>query len=140
MALNVELLQYYNINSFQAVTQVTCSEDEAVDVYFRLVDTTKKENNYDVTNLRYIPQGATTNTVSVILRNIDDSKQITRSASAVSSTTDLSLWKVQILSTDNITGTISLKVTLTETSSSTVVTKKCNVLAAVNITSTGSSC
>lgn len=140
MALSFELLtNVSNVNTFQSATEITFSKGQAIDIYFRLVDTDKKESAYDTTYLRYLPQGSTTNTVKVDLSNIDDAKKISRYASAAYAT-DTSMWKLSLTAADAVVGTVSMKVTLTETSGASSVVKTAYKAAALEVTSVGETC
>jgi hypothetical protein len=140
MALAIELLvNVSNVNSFQSATEISFSEGEAIDVYFRLVDTSRKESSYDTSFLRYIPQGTTTNTLKVDVQNLDDAKKISRYCTQPYAT-DTSIWKLALTAADALIGTVSLKLTLTETSGSTVVAKTAYKAAAFNVSSVGAIC
>jgi hypothetical protein len=140
MALAIELLvNVSNVNSFQSATEISFSEGEAIDVYFRLVDSSRKESSYDTSFLRYIPQGTTTNTLKVDVQNLDDAKKISRYCTQPYAT-DTSIWKLALTAVDALIGTVSLKLTLTETSGSTVVVKTAYKAAAFNVSSVGAIC
>ncbi|NDD55968.1 hypothetical protein EBZ39_19240 [bacterium] len=59
-----------------------------------------------------MPQSGST--LQVVLNNIDDAKRVTRTATQAFPNADNSIWKVQVLSGDKISGTVQMKLSLTE--------------------------
>lgn len=142
MSLSVQILTHVSdVNSFASATQIEMSAGEARDLYFRFVDTEKRESVYDQTRLRYVPSGVT-NAVTVTLQNIDDAKKYVRYGTNPFAG-DTSIWKISLLATDLLAGTVSLKVVLAETSDASppvTVTKTTYVAAAINVLTVGGSC
>jgi len=102
-----------NVNSFEYAQVGQFTEGEASSVYFQLIDASVDGalKGFSPAGRRYIP--ATGATLSVVVNSIDDSVKITRAATNPFPD-DRSIWKLDFLSTDKITGTASLQLTLTE--------------------------
>lgn len=114
MLLSARLLNNaVSVNSFEQVPRLVFGEGDAPAVFFQLIDKTldRHEQGYVPAGRRYVP--AVDATLSVILDNLDDARKVTRAASQPFAQ-DPSIWKVQLLSTDTVRGTINLKLTLTE--------------------------
>lgn len=102
-----------NVNSFEYTDSIRFTKGDVVDVYFQLIDSSldTASENFIPPGRRYMPVvGAT---LSIVAESIDDTKKITRTATQPFST-DGSIWKVSFLSTDTISGTANLRMTLTE--------------------------
>jgi hypothetical protein len=102
-----------SVNSYDPVVAKSATSGDAFDVYFQLVDNSKHKatHGYYPEGLRYIP--ATGASVEVTVLNLDSSRQFVRAATQPFSQ-DASIWKISILSTDPVAGTVSLKIKLTE--------------------------
>lgn len=102
-----------NVNSFEYAQQFQLSEGDSTDVYFQLIDA-----SLDSAQAGFVPSGrrymsAAGATLSVVLDSLLDSKKITKVATQPFAL-DPSIWKFSISSTDNISGTVGLRLTLTE--------------------------
>jgi hypothetical protein len=101
---------------------VEFSQGNSEAVYFQLIDASKDKavDGFNPPGRRVAPTSGAT--LSVVIENIDDAKKITRSATQPFAQ-DPSIWKLQIYNTDNLKGTYTLRLTLTE---GAVITKgKC---------------
>lgn len=100
------------VNAFDYATEHSGFEGTAFDVYFQFVDKARRPEGCGLDMpLRYMTASGAT--VSVEFLSINAAKVVTRAASKPF-VEDSSIWKVSLLSTDPIKGTINLKVTLTE--------------------------
>lgn len=102
-----------NVNSFEYAQVGQFTQGEATSVYFQLIDASLDSalKGFDPAGRRYIP--ATGATLSVVVNSIDDAKKITRAATNPFPD-DRSIWKLDFLATDTISGTATLQLTLTE--------------------------
>lgn len=102
-----------NVNSFEYAQVGQFTEGEATSIYFQLIDASLDGalKGFAPAGRRYIP--ATGATLSVVVNSIDDGKKITRVATNPFPD-DRSIWKLDFLATDTISGTASLQLTLTE--------------------------
>lgn len=115
MLLSARMLtDVQSVNSFEQVDQVEFMEGDSLFVFFQLVDSTldRSDQGFMPSGRRYVP--ASGSTLQVVLDNIDDAKRVTRNAVQAFPTLDGSIWKVQILPTDKIGGTVQMKLTLSE--------------------------
>jgi hypothetical protein len=104
MILSAQMLDNVaSVNSFEATEAVCFVESDPQDVYLQLVDLTK--------HFRYMPAAGAT--LQVVVDNIDDGKKITRFATQPFSQ-DPSIWKLTIMASDSVRGTVNLRLTLTE--------------------------
>lgn len=99
-----------SVNSFEYIDYIEATSGDAFDIYFQLVDLSKDKSNAKP-GRRYVP--AASSTLSVVIDHTNASAQITRTASQPFDL-DPSIWKISVLSTDAIKGTLSLRLTLTE--------------------------
>lgn len=101
------------VNSFEPATELEWTEGDTVDLFFQLIDSQldKPEQGFSPAGRRYVPAAGAT--LSCVLENIDDAKQLTRLATQPFAN-DGSIWKLSILGTDSIRGTPQLRLTLTE--------------------------
>lgn len=114
MLLSLHILDpICNVNDFSFADQSSFTQGSAQDIYFQLIDLTHNpaREGYSPAGLRYMP--ATGATLQITLTNIDNSVQITRFASQPFPQ-DVSIWKVAILSGDQIYGTCDAILKLTE--------------------------
>jgi hypothetical protein len=112
------------VNSYRFATEVQTTAGDATDLYFQLFDASKNltQHGFNPGGLRYCP--AALATLQVTFKNIDTSKQFARFASQPF-TQDPSIWKVSVLATDPVSGTVSMKFVLTEGTA----TKTCSLNA-----------
>lgn len=114
MRLNVTPLDdLEDVNDFRYATEVKATAGDPIDLYFQLSDATKNlsSHGFNPSGLRYMP--IANSTLQVILLNINNRKQFNRFATQPFPQ-DPSIWKVSVLATDPVSGTISMKFILTE--------------------------
>ena len=99
-----------NVNSFDTVDQVKFTQGDALDVSFQLIDLNKGTSNKPVGE-RYMP--AALSTLNVVVSTINTATTLTKVATQPFAN-DTSIWKIQILATDNIAGTFTMKLALTQ--------------------------
>jgi hypothetical protein len=110
MLLSAKLLNNVGgVNTFDISQQTSFTEGDLPVIYLRLVDLQSKID-------RYIP--ATGATLSVTFTNVDTNKTFTKVATQPF-TGDKSIWSFSFLSNENVKGTMSLQLTLTEGASVT---------------------
>jgi hypothetical protein len=110
MLLSAKLLNNVGgVNSFDISQQTSFTEGDLPVIYIRLFD---KQSKLD----RYSPSSGAT--LSVTLTNVDTNKSVTKVATQPFSS-DGSIWSFSFLSTENVKGTISLMLLLTEGASVT---------------------
>jgi hypothetical protein len=102
-----------NVNSFEYAQVGQFTKGEATSIYFQLIDESLDGalKGFAPAGRRYVP--ATGATLSVVVNSIDDAKKITRVATNPFPD-DRSIWKLDFLATDTISGTATLQLTLTE--------------------------
>lgn len=102
-----------SVNNFDYVDQVSFTQGDTVDVYFQLIDVTqdKVAQQFKPAGRRYMPTAGAV--LQVTLDNIDDDVKIVRAASQPYAL-DPSIWKVSLLATDSIRGTVNLGLRLSE--------------------------
>lgn len=124
MLLSAQMLKdVQSVNSFEPDVQLSWTEGDVVDIYFRLIDLTldRADQGFSPAGRRYVPAAGAT--LSVSIENVDDAKKITRLATQPFAN-DGSIWKLSMLSTDTIRGTPQMRLTLTETTKVTRGTVK----------------
>lgn len=101
------------VNSYRYGQNFEFTEGFSGILYFQLCDASKDTlgDGFRPAGRRYMPASGATLSVSIM--NIDDAKVITR-ACTQPYPTDGSIWSVTIMDTDQIRGTASLKLVLTE--------------------------
>ena len=115
MLLSARLLNAVSsVNHFEIADAALFSEGDALTLYFQLVDASldSAAKGFSPSGRRYVPEAGAT--LSVTLTNIDDAKQIVRSATLAFPADDRSIWKISILSSDGISGTSDMILRLTE--------------------------
>jgi len=115
-----------NVNDFRYATEIESVAGDATDLYFQLMDSDKRPTCQS-SGLRYMPPALST--LSVTFRNIDNAKVVTRYASQPFAQ-DPSIWKVSVLSTDPVAGTVNIKFVLTEPSGQTSIVRTTALRAA----------
>lgn len=102
-----------NVNSFQYLTQFEAQEGFAGDIYFQIIDATvdRSDQGFSPPGRRYVPSAGATLTVK--FDNINDAKVVSRVATNPFPN-DLSIWKVSVLASDPIVGTVTMALTLNE--------------------------
>jgi hypothetical protein len=114
MKLSVTVLDdVEDVNDYHYATQAESTVGDATQLYFQLSDATKNlgQHGFNPGGLRYMPVAGAT--LQVTFKNIDNRKQFTRFATQPFPQ-DLSIWKVPVLATDPVSGTVSCKFVLTE--------------------------
>jgi len=114
MLLSVRFLtDVQNVNSWEEVSAVEIYSGDAQTIYFRLIDASLDRSNqgYSPAGRRYMAPA--TSTLSVTLVNIDDAKQVVRSATQPFSQ-DPSIWSIPILASDPIVGSVAMNFVLTQ--------------------------
>ena len=119
------LTNLQNVNSFDVQSYATFTEGDSPDIYLQLVDATND-------NLRYVAAAGAT--LQVTVDHINDVRKLVRFATQPFSG-DGSIWKLSLLSTDQVLGTVSLKLKLTEGTkvTSAIVKGGLRVSSAVNL-------
>jgi hypothetical protein len=107
------LLDVASVNNYRVAPQVEWTEQDPVTFYIQLVDASADTSTmgFNPPGRRYIPASGAT--LSVTLENINDAKQVTKTATNPYAS-DTSIWAISILSTDLIRGTPQMRITLTE--------------------------
>ena len=102
-----------SVNSWEFADSGQFTKGDTASVYFRLIDSTLDTSvrGFEPAGRRYIP--ATGATLQVVVNSIDDLKKITRIA-VNPFPDDRSIWKLDFISSDTISGTANLQLTLTE--------------------------
>lgn len=102
------------VNSFEYAETHEMTSGEQTDVYFQLQDNTKNQANsyFYPAGLRYMP--ATGATLQCTLQSINDDRTVTRYATQPWPTQDPSIWKLSLLTTDDVRGTVAMQLLLTE--------------------------
>lgn len=114
MLLSARILRdCVSVNSFEYADSAQFTQGDTVDVYFQLIDSSldTASENFIPAGRRYMPASGAT--LSVVVENIDDAKKITRTATQPF-VNDSSIWKLSLISSDTISGTANLRLTLTE--------------------------
>ena len=96
-----------NVNTFEYGQNFQMTAGEQQDVYFQLVDGAKNPPTqyFFPQGLRYMP--AAGSTLQCVLASIDDGSSVTRYASQPFPTSDPSIWKLTLLSSDRVGGTLA---------------------------------
>lgn len=102
-----------NVNAYEVVDHVSFSEGDAVSLYLQLVDLAKDrpEQGFVPAGRRYMPAAGAT--LQVTLDHLNDARVITKVAVQPFSQ-DASIWRVDVMSTDIVRGTVTIKIALTE--------------------------
>ncbi len=114
MQLSARILQNVaSINQYRYATEVRTFVGQALDVTIQLADLDQNPSceGFHPAGLRYVPQAGATMTVA--FRNLDAAKAFPRVA-VQPFAQDPSIWRVSILASDPLRGTVDLRVTLTE--------------------------
>lgn len=111
MLLSARMLENVaSVNDFNYVDQVRFTQGDALFVYFQLVDLNKDVNNQP-SGKRFMPASGAT--LSVEVNTINDATTLTKIATQPYAN-DTSIWRIQILAGDNIAGTFTMKLALTQ--------------------------
>lgn len=102
------------VNSFRFATEIRAFQGDAFNLDLQLIDRGQltASEGYHPAGLRYCPQAGST--LSIKFKSIDSAKEFSRSASQPFAGLDASVWRVPVLATDPLLGTVNLTATLTE--------------------------
>lgn len=117
-----------NVNSFEYDLAAKITAGDTVSLYIQLIDASvhTREDGFYPSGRRYMPVvGAT---LQVTFDNINDAKKVTKFASQPFAQ-DPSIWKIDVLSTDPIKGTVNIRLSLTESGVVTRGTLQAGLLA-----------
>jgi hypothetical protein len=108
------LTQVSDPNAFNYADEFQMTQGDTARIYFQLVDLSQDKalQQFKPVGRRFCP--ATGATLQVVLDNIDDAIRVTRAATQAFPTADSSIWYVDLLATDKISGTVNMALTLTE--------------------------
>jgi hypothetical protein len=122
------LIDCQNVNDFTYATEVSSTTGDPVDLYFQLSNAEKNisTQGYNPSGLRYMPVAGSN--LKVTFQNINNCKEFTRYATQPFSQ-DPSIFKVQVLASDPVAGTVSMKFVLNEPSGTGTITKTCYLQA-----------
>lgn len=122
-----------SVNSFGYVDQVELTEGDAVAVYLQLHDKSRSAcppaDPFSFGQRYCASSGAV---LRVTMDHVDDARKITRVATQPFAQ-DASIWRFDLLATDKLKGTVSLRLELTEG----IKITKGSVVAALRILSAG---
>lgn len=104
------LVDVGGVNSWEYSQAVEFSEGDAPQVHFQLIDSSL-DRHLVPKGRRYMPASGAT--LEVTLDNLDDEKKVVRSATQPFSQ-DPSIWRIQLLTTDKVRGTTTMRLKLTE--------------------------
>jgi hypothetical protein len=114
MLLSARILQNVTgVNDWEVADEVRFTEGDSLYVFLMLTDLNKDKDIQRIrpSGRRYVP--ATGATLQVTVQSIDSAKTLVRIA-VQPFANDPSIWKFQIMSTDSLRGTYSIKLALTE--------------------------
>lgn len=102
-----------NVNAFEYATPMEFSEGDTPVIYLQLIDLSQDRaiEGYSPAGRRYAPASGAT--LQVTFDSVDSAKKIVRAATQPFPL-DPSIWSVQVLPTDVIKGTVTLRLQLTE--------------------------
>jgi hypothetical protein len=101
------------VNSYEIVDHLEFTEGDGPSLYFQLIDLTKdrSEQGFIPAGRRYMPAAGAT--LQVIFDNLDDAK-VTTKVAVQPFVQDASIWRVDLMPTDPVIGTVRVKLVLTE--------------------------
>lgn len=114
MRLSARMLENVaSVNSFQVANQAEFTVGDTPTVSFQLID-----SSVDKSNQGFVPAGrrfvpAVGAILTVQFDALDDTRVVTRVATQPFAQ-DASIWQVTLLPTDNVRGTVNMKLTLNE--------------------------
>jgi len=114
MLLSARPLKDVNgVNSFEVSTQAEWTQGDTTYFYFQLIDSSLDLSNqgFNPAGRRYVPAAGAT--LQVIMESVDDAIKVTRYATQPFAQ-DGSIWRLQILATDQLVGSPQLRFVLTE--------------------------
>lgn len=112
-----------DVNTFDVVTELTGAAGCAQFLYFQLIDASKRPSSLGFlpAGFRYIPPALSSLTVEFC--SIDKEERFVRYATQPFAQ-DPSIWRVPVLATDPIRGTVTLRFALTEPSGTGFIERK----------------
>jgi hypothetical protein len=112
------LINVVDANTYTITGQIQMTQGDSGTVYFRLVDLSKDKSDCGShpSGRRYIPEAGAS--LVVTFDSVDCDKKLIRVATTPF-VADQSIWSVPILPTDNLNGTINIKLTLLESNKAT---------------------
>lgn len=114
MLLSARILRNLcDVNTYEVALAQTMTEgDSNVSIYLQLIDTSADRalQGFSPAGRRYIP--ATGSSLIVTLDSLDDARKLVRTA-VQPFVGDASIWRVDLLTSDNPKGTVSLRLKLT---------------------------
>ncbi len=96
------------VNDYEVVSTISFVEGDVVSLFFQLIDLVKDrpEQGFIPAGRRYMPViGAT---LQITFDNIDDAKIVIKVATQPF-TQDASIWRVDVMATDTVKGTVNAK-------------------------------
>lgn len=115
MLLSARILTNLNgVNDFDYDTEMRFFEGDGPTIFLQLMDMSRDKavDGFNPAGRRYVP--AAGSVLSVTFDSIDDAKKVTRFAVQPYPSLDGSLWRVDLLPTDPVRGTVTLRLLLTE--------------------------
>ncbi len=109
------LINVADVNTFEYADEARFTQGDQTYIYFQLIDS-EKDKTAKLPGRRYTPTAGAT--LVAVISSIDTAKTYTKVATQPYSG-DLSIWRIQVLSTDTVVGTASIKLALTEGSVTT---------------------
>ncbi len=106
------LINVADVNTWEYADEARFTQGDQTYVYFQLIDA-EKDKSAKLPGKRYTP--ASGSVLTMTIHSIDAAKTYAKVATQPFPG-DLSIWRIQVLSTDTIVGTASMKISLTETS------------------------
>lgn len=107
------LTDVVSVNSFEFDTAAKIAKGDATPVYLQLIDASVNtlDKGFYPSGRRFVPSAGAT--LQITFDNINDAKKIARFATQPFAT-DGSIWQVSLLSTDQIDGTVNIKLSLNQ--------------------------
>lgn len=104
------------VNSFQYASSAEFSQGDSQNVYIQLIDASldRSDQGFFPAGRRYCPPAGTT--LSILLKNIDDAKKVTRLCTQAYPLVDASIWYIPLLGSDPLAGSVTIEATLEEPS------------------------
>jgi hypothetical protein len=115
MTLSCRFLTDVNgVNSFEYASSAEIYEGDEQNIYLQLIDSglDRSDQGFFPAGRRYCPPDGSV--LTILLKNIDDAKKITRVATQAYPVLDASIWYIPILGTDPLAGTVTMEATLVE--------------------------
>ncbi len=104
------LINVADVNIWEYADEVRFTQGDQTYIYFQLIDA-EKDKSAKLPGKRYVPSAGAV--LTMVIHSIDIAKTYTKVATQPF-VGDSSIWRIQVLSTDTIVGTASIKLSLTE--------------------------